>query len=176
MKKTDLICPNRQCAERYEVYETESFNCSSCGALIRVEQEGENYRQKVLDENRSASTRKLRDEIVSKLHLKPLAVFAILEFLFRPLGFYAAFLFVFTVLWFMYARFTGKSYAILLRFTAGGLFAFVSGGIVHDIADPPSARCNDGTYSYSSNDMGTWSWHGGVETWNPGPWWRAWTG
>lgn len=31
--------------------------------------------------------------------------------------------------------------------------------------DEPSAVCNDGSYSYSSNDQGTCSWHGGVDYW-----------
>jgi len=29
----------------------------------------------------------------------------------------------------------------------------------------PTARCLDGTYSYSANHRGTCSWHGGVAEW-----------
>lgn len=176
MKRTDLFCPNGLCAKSYEVYDTESFYCSSCGALIRVEEVGEKYRQKALHEKRSASKRKLREEFICKLDLRSLGVLAIVGFLFRSLGFYVLALLLFTVLWFLYARSRQKPYAGLLRLTACGLSAFVLGGVVHDIADPPSARCNDGTYSYSSTATGTCSWHRGVEEWNPKPWWWAWIG
>jgi hypothetical protein len=47
------------------------------------------------------------------------------------------------------------------------------GGILHDIAMPPTARCSDGTYSSSANHRGTCSWHGGVEQWGPDPWWES---
>lgn len=31
----------------------------------------------------------------------------------------------------------------------------------------PSARCNDGSVSYSHHHRGTCSWHGGVDEWEP---------
>ena len=31
--------------------------------------------------------------------------------------------------------------------------------------EDPSAVCKDGTYSYSRNDQGSCSWHGGVDHW-----------
>jgi hypothetical protein len=47
------------------------------------------------------------------------------------------------------------------------------GGMLHDVAFPPTALCSDGTYSSSSHHRGTCSWHGGVGQWNPDPWWEA---
>lgn len=174
MKQTHLLCPNGLCAKSYEVYDTESFHCSSCGALIRVEEAGEKYRQKALHEEWVASGRKLRDDRVRSFHLRTLGALAVVGFLFRSLGFYVFAFLCFAILWFVYARIRRKSYASLLRFTACGLSAFLLGGAAHDIADPPSARCNDRTYSYSSTASGTCSWHRGVEEWNPKPWWWAW--
>jgi Protein of unknown function (DUF3761) len=173
MKQTHLLCPNQRGAKSYEVYDTESFYCSSCGALIRVEEEAKRYRQKASVEEWSASRRKLRGELISKLHLRSLGVLAVIGFLFRSLGFYVLALLFLIVLWFFYARLRRKPYVTLLRFAACGLSAFILGGVAHDVADPPSARCNDGTYSYSSTDSGTCSWHLGVGEWNPRPWWRA---
>ena len=49
---------------------------------------------------------------------------------------------------------------------------FVVGGICADIVSPPTAICGDGTYSWSSHSQGTCSWHHGVDSWNPDPWWR----
>jgi hypothetical protein len=46
------------------------------------------------------------------------------------------------------------------------------GGMLHDIAFPPTALCRDGTYSSSEHRSGTCSWHGGVGQWNPYPWWQ----
>lgn len=38
----------------------------------------------------------------------------------------------------------------------------------------PTAECGDGTYSYSDNNRGTCSHHGGVEIWHPHvPWWKT---
>jgi hypothetical protein len=45
--------------------------------------------------------------------------------------------------------------------TAGG--ALIWYFTVHH--DSPTAKCNDGTYSYSRNHRGTCSWHGGVAEW-----------
>lgn len=47
------------------------------------------------------------------------------------------------------------------------------GGVLHDLVFPPGALCRDGSYSDSASRRGTCSWHGGVEEWNPGPWWGA---
>lgn len=52
-------------------------------------------------------------------------------------------------------------------------FTLTAGGILHDVAFPPTARCVDGSYSSSEHRRGTCSWHGGVSQWNPDPWWEA---
>ena len=52
----------------------------------------------------------------------------------------------------------------------------VATGIAHDAFVPnyASARCSDGTYSYSAHRSGTCSWHHGVAEWHPliPPWWE----
>lgn len=57
------------------------------------------------------------------------------------------------------------------------VFAFAAVGVVHDATIPnyASARCADGTYSYSAHRSGTCSWHHGVAQWHPRipPWWNA---
>ena len=52
------------------------------------------------------------------------------------------------------------------------IFLFLLGGILRDVVFPPTALCDDGTYSYSAHHSGTCSWHGGVTRWNPDPWWK----
>ena len=48
---------------------------------------------------------------------------------------------------------------------------------LHDltIKTHASARCFDGSYSYSTNRQGTCSWHQGVRAWNPEipRWWKS---
>jgi hypothetical protein len=44
--------------------------------------------------------------------------------------------------------------------------------IIGDMANPPSARCADGSLSFSAHHQGTCSWHGGVNEWNPPQWWE----
>jgi len=49
-----------------------------------------------------------------------------------------------------------------------GYYKNVSGHCVHSPASNPigaTARCRDGTYSYSEHASGTCSHHGGVRTW-----------
>lgn|ERR1039458_5176852 len=65
-------------------------------------------------------------------------------------------------------RWEGK-YAIY----AGLALALFLGGVLRDVVFPPTARCADGTYSYSAHHSGTCSWHGGVAQWNPDPWWES---
>ncbi len=63
-----------------------------------------------------------------------------------------------------------------LRIYLLGMLACVAltlGGMCHDVVFPPTARCNDGTYSSSNHHSGTCSWHGGVDEWNPDPWWQT---
>src|SRR5438128_1603979 len=53
--------------------------------------------------------------------------------------------------------------AILLAFTTGGL---VSGPVARGDAPPgATARCNDGTFSFSQTHSGTCSHHTGVAAW-----------
>lgn len=52
----------------------------------------------------------------------------------------------------------------------------LAGGMLSDVVFPPTARCVDGTYSYSAHHRGTCSWHGGVAQWNPEPWWKKYVG
>ena len=49
-----------------------------------------------------------------------------------------------------------------------GYYKNVSGHCVHSPSSSPAgatARCSDGTYSYSEHASGTCSHHGGVRTW-----------
>jgi hypothetical protein len=63
---------------------------------------------------------------------------------------------------------------ILNKFVLGILLCLglTAGGMLHDIAFPPTARCEDGTYTSSSHHSGTCSWHEGVAEWDPDPWWQ----
>jgi hypothetical protein len=53
---------------------------------------------------------------------------------------------------------------------------FVGTSVIHDatVDSYASASCADGSYSYSANDRGTCSHHGGVVEWHPRipPWWE----
>jgi hypothetical protein len=69
--------------------------------------------------------------------------------------------------------------ARVLLIASISLIGLASGSITRDYLDgglldhAPTARCRDGSYSYSQHHGGTCSWHGGVVAWNPAvPWWR----
>ncbi len=51
---------------------------------------------------------------------------------------------------------------------------FLVSATIHGLTDHPTARCGDGTYSYSAHHSGTCSWHQGVVVWDPQatPWWE----
>jgi predicted permease len=63
----------------------------------------------------------------------------------------------------------------LVRYCLALLFCLglTAGGMLHDLAFPPTALCLDGTYSSSAHRRGTCSWHGGVREWNPPTWWQS---
>ena len=174
MAVVNLVCPNKLCRQRHTVSDTETLVCSSCGTLIQVAVEGERYQKELERLNRQQARSKKLHELITKLHLKPLAGIGVLGFLLRPLGFYIAILFIPIVLWSLYASARKRSYASFSRFISVGILFFVVGSIARDIVQPPTARCNDGTYSYSAHHRGTCSWHHGVGEWSPSPWWEAW--
>lgn len=74
---------------------------------------------------------------------------------------------------------SGPSQRALHRVACGVLLGAAITGVSYQVATGgpfryyPTARCSDGTLSYSEHHRGSCSWHGGVATWNPRvPWWQ----
>jgi hypothetical protein len=58
--------------------------------------------------------------------------------------------------------------SLILVFVASSFYGdFTNSGLKDFYIYKPTARCSDGTLSYSANNSGTCSWHGGVSEWNP---------
>lgn len=75
------------------------------------------------------------------------------------------------------AAYLNTAAALMVVGSASLVADCVDGGFKDIRQDKPTARCSDGTYSYSANRRGTCSWHGGVAEWHPyippeqHPWW-----
>lgn len=161
-----LECPN--CKKQHQVYETETFSCTDCGTAINVADESNAYSLK-------QARQKAKRDMSSRLKVigsisSPILVVLLLGYTFRGLNLIAILILILSLGWFLCQRLLyRKSSASWVIAVAAFLFAL--GGFAHDLVSPPTARCVDGSYSYSGNDRGTCSHHRGVAEWNPSPWW-----
>jgi len=163
-----LDCPNPRCRKTFEVYETSFFECSGCGTRINVAEEAAKFEE--LESTRIADEKRLR---VLKARLRIAVIFLVpilVGFLFRSDSKKITLLLAACLIWAGWQWIKSKrvSRSLLL---AALCTMFLVGSIAGDLIDPPSARCTDGTYSYSANVRGTCSYHGGISEPAPEPWW-----
>jgi DNA-directed RNA polymerase subunit M/transcription elongation factor TFIIS len=164
MKQDDLDCPN--CGKHYVAYDTVAFRCSNCGNVVNAQAGAKVYSDRIESERR----KKLRSKKLAKA-LVFMIPFVIGMYL-HSIGFFSLVLFVAAVVW-LIVEIRRQERIRLARMTTVYIFLFLIGTIAGDSLWPPTARCNDSTYSYSEHRSGTCSWHGGVREWNPGPWWAS---
>jgi hypothetical protein len=172
MASGNLKCPNSACQQKYLVIDTEEFVCSACGTRIDAQKEIDEFGRLKADARKSALRRKKRKAIIAKFHLYLFGFMALAGFIFREIGRVALLALVVFGSAAVYARFkrNGLAQGFLLATIATLVFFIFS--LVGDTANPPTAECVDGSYSYSAHDQGTCSWHGGIREWNPPPWWE----
>jgi len=118
----------------------------------------------------SERRRKLRLEKLAKA-LVFMIPFAIGMYL-HSIGFFSMVFFAASVVWLL-VEFKRRKRPWLARIATVCLFLFPIGTLAGDSLWPPTALCNDFTYSYTEHRSGACSWHGGVREWNPGPWWAS---
>ena len=160
----EIDCPN--CRKHYVAYDTVAFRCSNCGIEVNAQAAVKVYLNRIESERR----RDLRMEKLAKalLFMIPFVIGMYLH----PIGFLSLVSFVAVAMWLLVVM-KSREHRRLARIGMICLFLFFIGTIAGDSIWPPTARCNDSTYSYSEHRSGTCSWHGGVREWNPGPWWES---
>lgn len=161
----NIECPNPSCRKLYVVIDTTAFRCSACGAEIDVQFASRLHAQRIAQEKMAALRReRLRQ---AKYLLIALALGVVLH----GLGRVGVVFLCIAAAWLFLNRLRSSSWIPISKILTAVLLLFVLGSIFGDYFSPPTALCRDMTYSYSANDSGTCSWHGGVDEWDPGPWW-----
>ena len=165
---SQLDCPNPNCRKTFEVYQTEVFYCSGCGTQIFVAPSVAYYEESLL---RQKARRESALLLQKCLKLSGIAVLLMIAgLLLRSEARLIGLALIICLAWAAYRGVTAKRPSRSLL--AAALFAMILvGSILADLVSPPSARCADGTYSYSVDSQGTCSHHGGVAEENPTPWW-----
>ena len=172
MATGNLRCPNSACQQKHLVIDTEEFVCSTCGTRIDAQNEIDKFERLEADARKAELRRKKRKALIAKFHLYLLGFMALAGFMFHEIGRVALLAFVVFGAIAVYARFKRNGLARGFVIASIATLVFFIFSLVGDTANPPTAVCADGSYSYSAHHEGTCSWHGGVREWNPPPWWE----
>lgn len=156
-------CP--KCRKIYVAYDTISFRCSQCGSPVAIGVAGKTS-------SKGLPARELQSKLRHGKKSKPILLLLplLLGLLLHSVGYFSVFLFLVAIVYF-FIEIRSKERIQFWKQAVLWSFLFLIGAIVGDGMSPPTAQCADRSFSYSAHHQGTCSWHGGVNEWDPGPWW-----
>jgi hypothetical protein len=160
----ELDCPN--CGKHHVAYDSVWIRCSGCGMKVITQVAAKDYSDRIESERR----RKLRSKKLTKA--RAFMIPFVIGMCIHSIGFFSLVLCMPALVW-LIVEMKRQRQLRLAGIATVHIVLFLIGTIAGDSLWPPTARCNDSTYSYSEHPSGTCSWHGGVREWDPGPWWAS---
>jgi DNA-directed RNA polymerase subunit RPC12/RpoP len=105
-----LDCPNPNCRKRFEVYETEVFDCSGCGTRIVVATEVADYEKAVARQRSRQESTHIQRKRLARLKVIGIAVLPMIAgFLLRSVAPFIGLALIFCLAWGCLSRSRGET-------------------------------------------------------------------